>query len=134
VVHGRAGQPGEQGDHQRNNFQFADADAAKSLYTTFKERTSSDACHTVTINDQNVSTTLTITITPARSGVGQQDFANIQIGTADGKPTALAMTVALDGPDVLMVGADKQGRTTAPTDIDTGSLLAKLIAKVAAAG
>jgi hypothetical protein len=115
-------------------YQFADANAAETFYTTIKARTESDACRTVTINGQGVSTTFTVTITPARSGVGQQDFANTQIGTLNGNPNALATTVALDGPDVLMVGADKQGRATVPTDIDTGSLLAKLTAKVAAAG
>ncbi|WP_157435993.1 hypothetical protein [Actinospica robiniae] len=115
-------------------YQFADADAAEAFYTTIKARTNSDACRTVTIKTQGFSTTLTVTVTPARSGVGQQDFANTQIGVANSKPTALATTVALDGPDVLMVGADKQGQSTVPTDVDTGSLLAKLITKVAAAG
>ncbi|MBR7838243.1 hypothetical protein KDL01_33535 [Actinospica durhamensis] len=69
----------------------------------------------------------------AKSGVGQQDFANTMIGTEDGTLTALITTVTLDGPDVLMVGANKLGKTAVPTDVDSGSLLTKLILKVAAA-
>lgn len=113
-------------------YQFADAAAAKDFFTTLRARW--NACGTFTMSSQGSDADLTVTVTAAKSGVGQQDFANTMVGTENGSPTALASTVALDGPDVLMVGADSDGKAKAPTDIDTGSLLAKLIGKVAAAG
>jgi len=70
---------------------------------------------------------------PGGPGIGQQDFENTMIGTLNCTPYAIATTVALDGQDVLVVGASKVG-TTVPTDIDGGSLLAKLVGKIAAAG
>jgi hypothetical protein len=111
-------------------YQFANTAAANTFFTTLKARWNS--CGTVTLSGQDFSAKLTITATAAKSGVGQQDFANTMIGTENGTPTALFSTVAVDGPDVLIVGANKLGKTTVPTDIDTGSLLAKLIRKVAA--
>lgn len=113
-------------------YQFADAGAANAFFTAFRARTNSSSCRTFTISSLNIK--LTVTVTAAKPGVGQQDFANTMIGTDNGHPTALASTVALDGSDVLMVGADNYGGATVPTDIDSGSLLAKLIGKVAAAG
>lgn len=115
-------------------YQFADSQAADAFYSALNARVNSAACRTVTIELQSFSTTFTVTVVPAQPGVGQEDFANTQIGTVNGKPNALVVTVALDGPDVLMVGADKQDHSTVAADVDTGSLLAKLIAKVAAAG
>jgi hypothetical protein len=112
-------------------YQFADAAAANAFFTTLKARWNS--CGTFTITSQGSNAKLTVTVTAAKPGVGQQDFANTMTGSENGIPAALASTVALDGPDVLLVGADKQGATV-PTDIDSGSLLAKLIGKVAAAG
>lgn len=114
-------------------YQFANVNAADAFFTTIKARTDSCGASTFTMSSQGSDAKLTLTITAAKSGVGQQDFANTMTGTENGAPTALATTVALDGPDVLMVGADKDGGTAVPTDINTGGLLAKLIRKVAAA-
>lgn len=112
-------------------YQFADAGRANDFFATLKARWNS--CGTFTINGSGTVAKLTVTVTPAKAGVGQQDFANTMAGTLNGTEYALASTVALDGPDVLIVGASKVG-TSAPTDIDSGSLAAKLIGKIAAAG
>lgn len=114
-------------------YQFATPALAEAFYNAVKAKTSASSCRTFTISSQGFSTTLTVTMTPAEPGVGLQDFADTQIGTANGAPNALAETVALDGPDVLMVNADRQNQSTVATDVDTGTLLAKLIAKIAAA-
>lgn len=113
-------------------YQFADAAAANAFYTAVKAN--SDSCRTFTSDGQGSDFKLTVTITAAKAGVGQQDFANTQTGTENGTPAALASTMALDGPDVLLVGAAKLGTASVPTDIDSGSLLAMLISKIAAAG
>jgi hypothetical protein len=113
-------------------YQFADAATAQTFFTTLKTRW--DACGTFTIDSQGIDATLTVKVTPAKSGVGQQDFANTMTGKENGTPTVLASTVALDGSDVLMIGSSKIGSTTVPTDIDCGSLLTTFIGKVAAAG
>lgn len=112
-------------------YQFGDTAAANAFFTTLKARWNS--CGTFTVSSQGSNAKLTVTVVTAKSGVGQQDFANTMTGTENGNPAALVSTVALDGPDVLMVGADKIG-TTVPTDIDSGSLLTKLITKITAAG
>jgi hypothetical protein len=111
-------------------YQFADPTAANDFFATLKARWNS--CGTFSITWQNTDAKLTVTVVTAKAGVGQQDFANTMTGTISGTTYALASTVALDGPDVLVVGASKVGSTVS-TDIDSGGLLAKLIRKIAAA-
>lgn len=113
-------------------YQFASASAATAFYTAVKTNWAS--CTTFSSGSGASAAEFTVTVTAAKAGVGQQDFANTETGTLDGSPSAIASTLALDGPDVLLVGAAKLGTATVPTDLDSGSLTAKAIAKIATAG
>jgi len=113
-------------------YQFADAAAASAFYTAAKANWA--ACGTFDFAGQGSDNKLTSKVTAARAGLGQQDFATTETGTEDGTPCAIASTLTLDGPDVLLVGTAKVGTATVPTDIDGASLTTKLIAKIAATG
>lgn len=102
-------------------YQFATATAANAFYATVKANW--DSCSTFTTDSQGYDVKLTSTVTAAKAGVGQQDFAASETGTENGTPGAIASTLALDGPDVLLVGAAKLGTATVPTDIDSGTLM-----------